>query len=98
MSAVKETIISGEKAQKVADALKSVNIKILKLTQTEPLYISSIAKKLGVSEAYISERVSTLEALGLVTIKYSRGQKGIRKIVTSDLDRIIINLKDEEVQ
>jgi hypothetical protein len=33
-----------------------------------------------------------------VSIKYERGARGIRKVVSSNLEKIIINLKDEEAQ
>ena len=98
MSTEKEIVASGEKARKVADALNSINVIILKLVQKEPLYITTIANRLSISEAYISESVKVLEDLKMVSIKYERGERGIRKVVSSNLERIIINLKDEEAQ
>lgn len=98
MSAEKEIVVSGEKAPKIVEALNTTSCKILKLTYTEPLYISTIAKRLNISEPYISEIVKELENLRLINIKYEKGERGIRKIVSTSLEKIIINLKDEDTQ
>lgn len=95
---LEELAVSGKEALKVAGALNATNIKILKAIHKEPLCISALAKRLGYTEAYVSERIIFLEDLGLVNIKYERGYRGTRKLVSSNLERIIINLKDEEIQ
>ena len=94
--AEKEICVNGIRAQQLADAISSTYIKILKLTLKESLSISTIAKRLGLSEPYISERVRVLEDLNIVNIKYEKGKRGTRKIISSDLKRIIISLTDEE--
>lgn len=96
MLVAEELVVSGEKALKVAGALNVANFKILKAIQKESLYISSLARILGYTESYISEKIALLEELGLVNIKYERGKRGIRKIASSKLGRLVINLEDED--
>lgn len=54
-------IVIGEEALKVADALTSTSFRILQLLSKERLDVSMIAKRLELSEAYISEQVRLLE-------------------------------------
>jgi predicted transcriptional regulator len=92
--AAEELVVSGEKAQRIAEALTATNIRILKAIYKEPLCITTLAKMLGYTEPYISERIIALEDLGLVNIKYEPGERGTRKLVSSNLERITISLKD----
>ena len=66
----KEVTVSGEEALKVADALTATTMKMLKLLWDEPLDVSTIGKKLGLSQAYISEQVKMLEELKLLNVTY----------------------------
>ena len=95
LSTEKEIVASGKRAQEVADALSATNIKILKLTKKTPLRVATLAEMLGLSEPYMSESVRILENLKLVDIKYEKGERGIRKIISSNLEKITILLKDE---
>ena len=95
MSTEKEIVVSGKRAQEVADALNATNIKVLKLTQKTPLHITTLAKMLSLSEPYMSETIRMLENLNLINIKYEKGERGIRKIISSNLEKITILLKDE---
>jgi len=97
MSTEKEITVSGEKALKIADILTATNLKILRLIRSEPLYISTLAKKLVLSEAYISEQIKALEKLGMVNVTYITGDRGVRKMCTSDMERITIIIKDESL-
>jgi predicted transcriptional regulator len=97
LSSEKEMVVSGEKVEEVADALNKTNVKILKATLKEPLYISTLAKRVETSGACISESVRVLEDLKMVSIKYECGERGIRKIVSSNFEKIVIILKDEVV-
>jgi predicted transcriptional regulator len=98
LSTEREIVASGKKAQILVDALNAISFKILRLTYKEPLSISTLAKKLDVTEPHISGNVKTLENLKLINIKYERGERGIRKIVSSNLERVIISFKDEVVE
>ena len=57
MTTEKEIVASGKKALEIADVLNATNLKILRLIQKEPLHITTISKKLGLSEGYISNSV-----------------------------------------
>jgi predicted transcriptional regulator len=92
-SAKKDMVISGEEAVKVADALTATTMRMLQLLSKEPLDISSIGKKLGLSQAYISEQVKLLEDLQLVDVTYARGKRGIRKICSARVDRVTLLVK-----
>jgi len=98
MPTEKEITVSGEKALAIADVVNATNLKILKLVRKEPLFISTIAKRLDFSEAFVSECVRALEDLKLVSINYERGERGIRKFCSSAVEKITIILKDEELQ
>ena len=76
--------------------LNAANLKILEILRHEPLYIDTIAKKVGLSDAYVSEQIRALEDLKLVSVTYGRGDRGIRKTCTSAIEKITIILKDEE--
>jgi predicted transcriptional regulator len=97
VSTEKEIVAHGEKALEIAEALNATTLKILKLAKKEPLYISTIAKRLGTSEPYISQSVQTLQDLKLITINYERGERGIRKVVSSSIDKISLIISDEEI-
>ena len=95
MPTEKEITVIGEKALEVVDVLNSTTLKILKSARKTPINITTLAKDLNLSEPYISEQVRALEDLGLVSITYERGKRGISKISTSVLEKITIILKDE---
>ena len=95
MPTEKEITVIGEKALEVVDVLNSTTLKILKAARKTPINITTLAKDLNLSEPYISEQVRALEDLGLVSITYERGKRGISKISASALEKITIILKDE---
>jgi predicted transcriptional regulator len=82
--------VTGEMALKVADALTSTSFRILQLISNRRLDISTIAEKLELSEAYVSEQVRTLEDLKLIKVDYQRGKRGIRKMCRLAVRKIII--------
>jgi len=89
-------VVSGEEALKIADALNATTLRILQILWQEVLDISTIGKRLGLSQAYISEQVRLLEELKLINVSYERGKRGIRKICKSAVERVIIVIKDKE--
>jgi predicted transcriptional regulator len=79
--AFKELKLTGNEAKKVAQALSSeTGFKILQLVSKEKLDVSTIARRLKLSETRISEEISRLESLRLIKVSYARGKRGIRKI------------------
>ena len=88
-----EIVVTGEEALRVADALTSTSLKILQLVSDKRLDVSTIAKKLDLSEPYISDQVRTLEDIKLIKVGYERGKRGIRKLCELAVGRIIIVIK-----
>ena len=96
LSTEKEVTVSGQKALEIADILTATNLRILKLIRSEPLYISTLSNRLALSEAYISEQIKVLEKLGMVSVMYQTGDRGVRKVCRSAIEKITIIIKDEE--
>lgn len=88
-----EIIVAGEEALKVADALTTSSFRILQLISEERFDVSTIAKKLKLSEAYISEQIHRLEELKLVNVSYEPGKRGIRKICELAVKKVTIVIK-----
>jgi len=92
-SSKKEIVVSGEEAVRVVDALTTTTMKMLQLLWQEPLDVSTIGRRLGLSEAYISEQVRLLEELKLISISYEKGKRGIRKICKAIVEKVTIVIK-----
>ena len=88
-----EIVVTGEEALKVADALTSTSLRILRLISDRRLDVSTIAEKLDLSEPYISEQVQMLEDIKLIKVGYERGKRGIRKLCELAVGRVIIVIK-----
>lgn len=88
-----EMTVAGEEALKVADALTSTSFRVLQLLSEERLDVSTIAERLGLSEAYMSEQVQLLEELKLIKVGYERGRRGIRKMCEAAVNKITIVIK-----
>ncbi len=88
-----EIVVSGEEALRVAEALTATTMKMLQLLWKEPLDVSTIGKKLGLSQAYISEQVKLLEDLKLLSVSYARGKRGIRKICTPTVEQVTLIIR-----
>jgi predicted transcriptional regulator len=91
----KEIVASGEEALKVAEALTATTMKMLQLLWKEPLDVTTIGKKLGFSEAYISEQVRILEELKMLNITYAKGKRGVRKICSPAVEQVTLIIKEE---
>ena len=89
----KEIVVSGAEALRIAEALTATTMKMLQLLWQEPLDVSTIGKRLGLSEAYISEQVKLLEELKLLNVTYARGKRGIRKICSPAVERVTLLIK-----
>jgi predicted transcriptional regulator len=88
-----EIAVSGEDALRVAEALTATTMRMLQLLWKEPLDVSTIGKKLGLSQAYISEQVKLLEELKLLNVNYATGKRGIRKICSPAVEQVTLMIK-----
>ena len=89
-------VVSGEDALEIAEALNSTTLRMLQILSQERLDVSTIATRLELSEAYMSEVVRTLEELKLIRVSYERGKRGIRKVCESAVKAITIVIKPED--
>jgi len=88
-----EIVVSGEEALKVAEALNASTMRMLQLLWVEPLDVSTISRKLGLSEAYISKQVKLLENLNLLHSTYLRGKRGIRKVCSPAVEQVTLIIR-----
>jgi predicted transcriptional regulator len=88
-------VVSGEAALRVAEALTATTMKMLQLLWQEPLDVSTIGRKLRLSQAYISEQVKLLEELKLLNVTYAPGKRGIRKICSPAVEQVTLIIKEK---
>ena len=88
-----EIVVVDDEALRMVEALTATTLRILRILSEERLDASTIARKMNLSEAYISEEVRLLEELKLIKVSYERGKRGIRKISQSAVKRITIVVK-----
>ena len=91
-----EIVVSGEDALRVAEALTATTMKMLQLLWLGPLDVSTIGRKLGLSEAYISEQVKHLEELKLLTVSYAKGKRGIRKVCAPAVEKVTLLIRKRD--
>ena len=87
-----EIVVSGDNALQVADALNSTSLRVLQLLSKERLDISTIAKRLELSQPYVSEQVRKLQETSLIRVSYESGKRGTRKICELAVRKIIIEI------
>ncbi len=91
---MKELTLTGRGALRIARVLSSeTSVRILELLSEEKLDVSTLAKRLALSEAYISQEVRRLEDLKLIKVSYAPGKRGIRKICELAVQKISIIIK-----
>ena len=90
MLTAREITVSGDRALRIAEALNATALRMLQILSSEALDVTTIAKRLNLSEAYISEEVRLLEELKMISVTYERGRRGIRKVCASAVDKIEI--------
>ena len=90
---LEKLVVSGEGALKIADALSSTSLRILQLVSKKRLDVSTIARRLDLSEAYMSEQIRMLEETKLVKVSYEPGKRGIRKLCELAVSKVIIVIK-----
>jgi len=89
-----ELKLSGKDAIELIQGLSSItSFKILQLLSKENLDVSSIARKMKLSEAHISGEISRLQNLKLVNVNYAPGKRGIRKVCTLAVKQICLIIK-----
>ncbi|BCU68654.1 hypothetical protein HS7_20910 [Sulfolobales archaeon HS-7] len=88
-----------EEIQKVAEALSSITrVNILTLVNEKPLGITEISETVAMTKGNISAQVAMLESAGLVEVIYYNGKKGIKKLVRTKYNRIVIELGNNSSQ
>ena len=92
---LEKMVVAGDEALKVAEALNATTLKMLQILSREQLDVSTIATRLRLSEAYISEQVRALEELKLIAVHYEKGKRGIRKVCESAVKVITIVIKPD---
>jgi predicted transcriptional regulator len=93
----REITVSGDAALKMAEAINATTLKILYALSSEYLDVTTISKRLGLSEAYISEVIRQLEEVKLVEVFYEPGKRGIRKVCGTSVSKVIILVKEEKI-
>lgn len=89
-----ELVVSYDEMRPVAAALANETcLKILALLSRRTMDISTLAEQLRLTEPTISVDVQELERLGLLTVAYAKGKRGIRKICRLAKDRICLELR-----
>jgi len=89
-----ELQLSGNEVRPVAVALANETcLRILSLLSKRDLDISTLAEKLNLTEPTVSVDIQELQNLGIVTVTYGKGKRGIRKICRLARDRISIKLR-----
>jgi predicted transcriptional regulator len=86
-------VASGEVAVRIADALNSTSLRMLQLLSRERLDVSTIAKRLELSQPYVSEQVRKLHETSLISVTYESGKRGIRKMCELAVKRIVIEIQ-----
>ena len=86
--------MSGDEVRPVVVALANETcLRILSLLSKRDLDISTLADKLKLTEPTVSVDIQELQNLGIVTVTYGKGRRGIRKICKLAKDRICIKLR-----
>ena len=93
---LEDLVVVGDEALKVAEALTATTLRILRLLSIERLDVSTIATRLGLSEAYMSEQIRLLEDVKMIKVNYETGKRGIRKVCQSAVSKVTLVIKPEE--
>ena len=83
----------------VANALANeTRVKILQHVAAKPSDLDELSKIVGQSKANISSQIRKLENVNIVRAKYVPGNRGIRKVVELNVDKIVFHivLRDRE--
>ncbi len=87
-------VIGARYIAEVASALASeTRARILELITAGVRELDEIAERIGQSKANMSSQIRRLEAVKLVKSRYTPGQRGIRKVVEPNVDKIIFIIR-----
>ncbi len=92
-----ELKLTGKDALELVQGLSSItSFKILQLLSKESLDVSSIARKMKLSEAHISGEINRLQDLKLINVSYAPGKRGIRKVCETAIKKVVEGNPSEE--
>ncbi len=79
----------------VAKALKAKSrVMILKILYEEDMNITSLAERMGMSIAAVSEHIKILVEAGLTTIHYKSGMHGgVKKVCSTNTKNVVFNIR-----
>ncbi|MEB3774536.1 MAG: ArsR family transcriptional regulator [Desulfurococcales archaeon] len=90
-------VVGARHIAKVANALANdTRAKILEMLSDGPKDLDDIAEEMNQSKANISSQIRRLEAVNIVKSAYRPGQRGIKKVVELNVDKIVMILKPEK--
>ncbi|MEM0193921.1 MAG: ArsR family transcriptional regulator [Metallosphaera sp.] len=87
------TVTDVEEVVKVTEALSSITrVNILRLISDREKSITELSEELRMTKGNVSSQVALLESAGLIEVRYSEGNKGLKKLVKAKYDKIVILL------
>ncbi|MEM4080483.1 MAG: ArsR family transcriptional regulator [Metallosphaera sp.] len=87
------TVTDVEEVVKVTEALSSITrVNILRLISDQEKSITELSEELRMTKGNVSSQVALLESAGLIEVRYSEGNKGLKKLVKAKYDKIVILL------
>lgn len=90
---LRRKLIHGNEIAQLSKALASkTRQQILAFLKEEPMDVSTLANRLGQTEANVSAQVQILQKAGLVISTYKPGNHGVRKVCEPAVDIIEIVL------
>jgi len=87
-------VVGARQIAKVANALANdTRARILEMLSSGPMDLDDIAESIGQSKANVSSQIRRLESVNIVKSAYRPGQRGIKKIVELNVDKIVMVIK-----
>ena len=84
-------VIGDEYIQRVVQALASpTRLKILRYLLEKEADVGEVAKIIGQSKANASAQIRKLEEAGLIRVSYRPGQRGVKKVCSTNIKEIRI--------
>ncbi len=86
-------VIGSRHIAKVSKILASeTRTKILEILSNNPKDLDTLAKEIGQSKANVSSQIRLLESIGIIKATYVPGNRGIKKILELQIDKIIMKV------
>ncbi len=87
-------VVGARHIAKVANALANdTRARILEMLAAGPMDLDDIAEAIGQSKANVSSQIRRLESVNIIKSTYKPGQRGIKKIVELNVDKIVMVIK-----